>query len=57
MGLSVFAMFWHTRRLYNARIMTTQCGAFRVCSVNFRARDARNEGLAQACPNYTQLTK
>ena len=30
-----------TRGSYGARKMTTQCGAFRVHNVNFRARDAR----------------
>ena len=40
-------------------MMTTQCGAFRVRIINFRARDARTTlasttasvGLAQAHPN------
>ena len=29
-----------TRRSYDSRMMTTQCGAFRVCNVNFHAHDA-----------------
>ena len=32
--------FLCTRRSYDSRMMTTQCGAFRVRNVSFRARDA-----------------